>query len=70
MGRRRWEAARLSKRLCCHTFRAAGITVYRANGGSLEDARIFAACESPKRTKFQDRSKDRIALDEIERIVV
>jgi integrase/recombinase XerD len=56
--------------ICCHTFRATGITAYLENGGTLEHAQAIAAHESPRTTKLYDRTSDQITLDEIERIVI
>lgn len=56
--------------VCCHTFRATGITVFLENGGQIETAAQIAAHESPRTTKLYDRRSDRIALEEIERIRV
>ena len=57
-------------RVCCHTFRATGITACLDNGGTLEHAQAIAAHESPRTTKLYDRTADEITLDEIERIVI
>jgi site-specific recombinase XerD len=57
-------------RVCCHTFRATGITAYLENGGTLEHAQAIAAHESPRTTKLYDRTSDMITLDEIERIAI
>jgi integrase/recombinase XerD len=57
-------------RICCHTFRATGITAYLENGGTLEHAQAIAAHESPRTTKLYDRTADTITLDEIERIAI
>jgi integrase len=54
--------------ICCHTFRATGITAYLQNGGTLEHAQQIAAHQSPRTTKLYDRTKDKISLDEVERI--
>ena len=54
--------------LCCHTFRATGITTHMQNGGTLEHAQQIAAHESPRTTKLYDRTQDEISLDEVERI--
>jgi len=70
MLKRRARAARLSERICCHTFRATGITAYLENGGTIENAQAIAAHESPRTTKLYDRTGDEITLDEIERIVI
>lgn len=58
------------ERICCHTFRATGITAYMENGGTLEHAQAIAAHKSPRTTKLYDRTRDALTLDEIERIVI
>ena len=70
MIKRRAEAAGLSASICCHTFRATGITAYLDNGGRIEHAQAIACHESPKTTKLYDRTSDQISLDEIERIAI
>jgi integrase len=45
-------------RIGCHTFRATGITAYLEAGGTLENAQVMAAHESPR------------TLDEVERITI
>jgi len=62
--------AGLSPTLCCHTFRATGITAYLQNGRSLEHAQKIAAYESARTTKLYDRRGDQVSLDEIERIII
>jgi site-specific recombinase XerD len=68
MIRRRAKAAGIKASIGCHTFRATGITAYLENGGTLEHAQAMAAHESPRTTKLYDRTKERLTLDEIERI--
>jgi site-specific recombinase XerD len=68
MIRRRAKAAGIKAPIGCHTFRATGITAYLENGGTLEHAQAMAAHESPRTTKLYDRTKERLTLDEIERI--
>ncbi len=70
MVKRRAIAAGLSDRVCCHTFRATGITAYLENGGTIEHAQQIACHESPKTTKLYDRTSDQITLDEVERILI
>lgn len=71
MIKRRSAAAGIdSNRMCCHTFRATGITAYLENGGTLEHAQAIAAHESPRTTKLYDRTADHITLDEVERIAI
>lgn len=68
MIRRRAAAAGISEEICCHTFRATGITVYRKNGGTLADAQQIAGHSSARTTQLYDRSENEISLEEIERI--
>lgn len=68
MVKRRIAAAGLSRRICCHSFRATGITAYLENGGTIEKAQAIAGHESPRTTKLYDRTNDEITLDEVERI--
>ena len=70
MVKRRARAAGLSDKVCCHTFRATGITAYLENGGTIENAQVIAAHESPRTTKLYDRTGDEITLDEVERIMI
>ena len=59
MIRRRAKQAGLDVAVCCHTFRATGITAYLENGGSIENAQAIANHESPRTTKLYDRTKGR-----------
>ena len=68
MIQRRALKAGMDAAMCCHTFRATGITVFLENGGAIETAAQIAAHESPRTTKLYDRRDDKIALEEIERI--
>jgi integrase/recombinase XerC len=68
MLQRRARAADIPTAVCNHTFRATGITAYLDNGGSLENAQVMAAHESPRTTKLYDRTDDQITLDEVEKI--
>jgi site-specific recombinase XerD len=68
MVKRRAVAAGLGDRVCCHSFRATGITVYLQNGGTVEKAQQLAAHESPRTTKLYDRTQDEVSLEEVERI--
>lgn len=70
MIKRGGKAAEMSELICCHTFRATGITVYLQNGGTLEKARQIACHESARTTRLYDRTQDQISLDEVERIVI
>jgi integrase/recombinase XerD len=56
--------------ICCHSFRATGITNYLLNGGTLEKAQKMANHESAKTTKLYDRREDDLTLDEVERITI
>ena len=68
MIKRRARQADLPENICCHTFRATGITTYLENGGTIERAQQIAAHESPRTTKLYDRTQDEITLEEVERI--
>ncbi len=70
MVKRRAKDAGITDQICCHTFRATGITAYLENGGTLEAAQAIAAHESARTTKLYDRTGDAITLDEIERIAI
>lgn len=70
MIKRRARKINLPETICCHTFRATGITAYLSNGGTLEHAQRIAAHESPRTTKLYDRTSDEVNLDEIERILI
>jgi integrase/recombinase XerD len=68
MVKRRALGAGLPSSTCCHTFRATGITAYLEAGGTIENAQLIAAHESPRTTKLYDRTGEEITLDEVERI--
>lgn len=68
MIQRRAKAAGIAEDICCHTFRATGITAYRKNGGTLDGAQKIANHSSPRTTRLYDRSDEDITLEEIERI--
>ncbi|HEV7266350.1 MAG TPA: tyrosine-type recombinase/integrase [Falsiroseomonas sp.] len=70
MVRRRAEAAGIGTRIGNHTFRATGITAYLKNGGTLENAAAMANHASTRTTQLYDRRRDKISLDEVERIRV
>jgi hypothetical protein len=59
----RAKAARLSEAIGNHTFWATGITVFRQQGGTVEEAQRIANHASPKTTMLYDRSRDEITLD-------
>ncbi len=70
MIKRRARQAGIPDRVCCHTFRATGITAYLSNNGLLEHAQKIAAHESIRTTKLYDRTSDAVSLDEIEKILI
>jgi site-specific recombinase XerD len=70
MVRRRAAAAGIETAVCCHSFRATGITNYLINGGTLEKAQQLANHESARTTKLYDRRDDKLSLDEVERISI
>lgn len=70
MIQRRAEAAGIDTAVCCHTFRATGITAYLKNGGTLEKAAHMANHSSTRTTQLYDRRSDEVSLDEVERILI
>jgi len=70
MIRRRAEKAGIDADMCCHMFRATGLTNFLANGGTLENAQAMADHASPRTTQLYDRTRDEITLDEVERIEI
>ncbi len=70
MVKRRARQADLGDNVCCHSFRATGITTYLLNGGTIERAAAIAAHESTRTTQLYNRTDDAINLDEIERILI
>jgi sugar/nucleoside kinase (ribokinase family) len=48
--------------------RAAGITAYLKNGGTLEKAAAMANHSSTRTTQLYDRSSEEVTLDEVERV--
>ena len=70
MVKRRARNASLPSSICCHTFRATGITSYLLGGGLLEHAQRIACHSSVRTTKLYDRTSDTISLDEIEKIQI
>lgn len=70
MIQRRAKAAGIDTVVCCHTFRATGITAYLKNGGTLEKAANMANHASTRTTQLYDRRSDEVSLDEVERILI
>jgi site-specific recombinase XerD len=70
MIRRRAKDAGIDAEMCCHSFRATGITAYLDNSGTLENAQAMVAHENPRTTKLYDRTSDEITLSEAERIAI
>lgn len=70
MIKRYCRRAGLSEKICCHTFRATGITAYLLSGGTVENAAKIASHESTRTTQLYNRTNDQVSLDEIERIII
>jgi len=68
MIKRRAKLAGLPEEICCHTFRATGITNYLQNGGTIETAAQIAAHESTRTTQLYNRVNEEVDLGEIEKI--
>jgi Phage integrase family len=67
---KRAKASGILKRVCCHSFRATGVTEYMNSGGTIEIAQRIAGHTSPSTTRIYDRSGDRLTLEEIERVQI
>jgi integrase/recombinase XerD len=64
----RARSSGLEKRVCCHSFRATGITEYMNAGGSLDIAQRMAGHSQLSTTKIYDRSRDRLTMAEVEKV--
>ena len=67
---KRAKANGILKRVCCHSFRATGVTEYMNSGGTIEITQRIAGHTSPATTRIYDRSGDRLTLEEIERVQI
>ena len=56
------------EKTCCHSFRATGITNYMTNGGRIDVAKVMAGHADERTTGLYDRQKDKITVEEVERI--
>ena len=68
MVQRRVKDAGIITPVCCHSFRAMGITNYLKNGGKREVAQEMAMHNSSQTTRLYDRRDDLVNLEEIERV--
>ena len=68
MLKRRLRNAGLSSIYSNHSFRAAGITNYLENGGTLETAQRIAGHVDSRTTKLYDRRGQKVLLEDMERI--
>jgi integrase/recombinase XerD len=67
---KRANTSGIVKRVCCHSFRATGITEYMNSGGTIEIAQRIAGHESSSTTRIYDRSRDRLTIEDIERVQI
>ena len=68
MVKRRCADVGLPADICDHSFRAAGITSFLTNGGTIETAAYIAGHASTQTTQLYDRRNDELDLSDIERI--
>jgi integrase/recombinase XerD len=68
MLKRRLSDTGLSSIYSNHSFRAAGITNYLKNGGTLETAQRIAGHADSRTTKLYDRRGQKLLLEDMERI--
>jgi integrase/recombinase XerD len=59
---KRARTSGILKRVCCHSFRATGVTEYMNSGGTIEIAQRIAGHTSPATTRIYDRSGDQLTL--------
>ena len=69
-GERSPKSGGITTRVGNHTFRAAGVTAYLNNGGTLERAAQMANHASTRTTQLYDRRADEVTLDEVERVLI
>jgi site-specific recombinase XerD len=67
---KRARTSGILKRVCCHSFRATGVSEYMNSGGTIEIAQRIAGHISPATTRIYDRSGDRLTLEEVERVQI
>jgi integrase len=67
---KRAKASGILKRVCCHGFRATGVTEYMNSGGTIEIAQRIAGHTSPATTRIYDRSGDQLTPEEVERVQI
>lgn len=65
---RRAKEAGLPPGVCCHSFRATGITEYMKNGGNIVTAAAIAGHSSTRTTQLYNRNEEDVPIEEIERI--
>jgi integrase len=66
--KRRCHVVGLSPDVCCHSFRATGITLHQEAGGRLEDAAELAGHASTQTTRLYSRASRKVQRKEVERI--
>ena len=67
MIKRRVEQAGIDSVVCCHTFRAVGITAYLESGGAIEKAAYYAGHAATRTTQIYDRRRDIGSAEDIGR---
>jgi integrase/recombinase XerD len=68
MIKRRLHPAGLHGHYSAHSFRAAEITNFLQNGGSLEVAQRIAGHADSRSTKLYDRRAEKLLVEDMERI--
>jgi site-specific recombinase XerD len=58
----------LPEHYSAHSFRAAGVTNFLENGGSLEVAQRIAGHADSRTTKLYDRRAEKLLVEDMERI--
>jgi site-specific recombinase XerD len=66
--KRRCAKGGLPSSICCHSFRATGITLHQEAGGRLEDAQQLAGHADARTTRLYVRTQSRMQQREVERV--
>ena len=68
--RRCLQAGSTTRDICCHSFRATGITAFLEHGGDIETAGDMATHANLRNTRLYDRQSRKIRQAAIEKIIL
>jgi integrase/recombinase XerD len=70
MIQRRALKARVNTPVCCHSFRATGITNHPTKDGTLEDVQYLAGHAESRTTGLYEQRKKKVTRNIVERISI